>query len=129
MSARARVTSVWRRLVTLLLLPGRIVEETLHAGVCYPWADTLVLWLDPETGDAAVHAEGDLPDRVRWLAARAPTLAGIASAVVLAVVWVLTPVTVNSPGEWLAVTLAALWGGRMTLPSDGDTATARGDAS
>lgn len=123
MSARETAVSVWRRAVSLILLPSRVIEESVHAAVCWPWADALFVWVTPEDGSAGVEATGDLPDRVRWTAARAPTIVGLASFAAFVAVWVVGFRPAN-PSQWTAVSLAALWMGRVMLPSAGDDAAA-----
>ena len=123
MSARETAVSVWRRAVSLILLPSRVIEESVHAAVCWPWADALLVWVTPEDGSAGVEATGDIPDRVTWTAARAPTIVGLASFFVFAAVWLLG-FRPGNPSPWIAVSLAAVWMGRVMLPSPGDDAAA-----
>lgn len=123
MSARETAVSVWRRAVSLILLPSRVIEEAVHAAVCWPWADALLVWIAPEDGSAGVKVGGDMPDRVTWAAARAPTIVGVASFAALAAVWVVGFRPANA-SQWTAVSLAALWMGRVMVPSAGDNAAA-----
>jgi hypothetical protein len=107
--------------VTLVLLPGRLVEELSHLLGAWPWADSLALVVDPESGDATVHADmGDAPRHGLLVAAFAPVGVGVAAFLALAWVVVVWGVWPSAAREWVVVGIGSIWWGRLMLPSGSD---------
>jgi hypothetical protein len=81
MSVRTRTAAAVSIVLSVLFLPGRIIEEGLHALAAFPFADVVSVEFRPDAGTAETHVqfrEGVprwairvayiLPEAVAWLA-------------------------------------------------------------
>lgn len=123
------IRSAAARAGTLLSLPLKAIEEACHALACWPWANRIHIWIDPETGEAAcdVTLDEDAPDWGLWLAAYAPMLAGALLALSVAIVTLTTDVGPSWWGEWLLVAAGVVWWAKLTVPSPADREVAGGE--
>jgi len=114
------------RLFALLTLPGKVVEEAIHALVMWPWADRVHVLFGAEGGaEVIVDLPPSTPDWAVVASSLAPMTAGILSGVVLIHAHLATGITPTGLNEWAVATIVAIWWGQVTLPSplDRDTAT------
>jgi hypothetical protein len=120
---RARLSAVWAVATNLLLLPSRLVEESIHAAAAIPWADEIVVRLDPRADDAEtlIRYRDGTPRWAVSVAHVAPELVGWCSGVTVIAWW-----TIGGP-VWLPATtldwvllwaLGAQWLG-LALPEQG----------
>jgi hypothetical protein len=86
MSLRSRADVAVAILLTLLFLPGRIVEEGLHTLASLPFAEAIRVEIDPRAGTAhtkVAFREGTPAWAIRFAYALPEIAAGIAAAVVI----------------------------------------------
>lgn len=102
MSARDTASRVGMLLLSLVLLPGRIVEEGLHAIGSWPWARWIRVDIDPEAGSASTRVafRDSTPDWAITLAYALPEIVGWSAGVLVLGWWVLV-----GPVWWPATTL------------------------
>jgi len=108
--------SAYARLTTLLMLPSKLVEETLHALAAWPWADRLAVVVEPATGDA--HVQADVAGAPRWALALIrfiPTIAGVVLGVA-AIAAVASGVRPASPVELLGALCLSIWWAALVRP-------------
>lgn len=74
MSVRTRADHALAVAFNLLLLPARILEEGIHALVALPFAEEVVVRLNPgdDVAETVVHYRSGTPRWVIWLAHVAP---------------------------------------------------------
>jgi hypothetical protein len=110
--------------LTILLLPGRIVEEGLHALVALPWADVVSVRLEPGVGAAetVVQYRAETPDWAIRATYLVPEVAAWATGVVAVGVWLLGgavwwPATTT---DWMLLGLVGAQWVAVALPSAQD---------
>jgi len=106
----------WTRMTTLLMLPSKAAEEGLHALAIWPWADRLVLSVEPATGTASVEAHA--PGAPAWALAmtrHAPQIAGVVLGVT-AMLAVASGVRPASPVELLGALCLSIWWAALVRP-------------
>jgi hypothetical protein len=108
--------SAYARMTTLLFLPSKLVEETLHALAAWPWADRLAVVVEPATGDA--HVQADVDGAPRWALALirfAPTIAGVVLGAA-AIAAVASGVRPASFGDLVGALFASIWWAALVHP-------------
>jgi len=106
----------WTRMTTLLMLPSKAAEEGLHALAIWPWADRLVLSVEPATGTASVEAHA--PGAPAWALAmtrHAPQIAGVVLGVT-AMLAVASGVRPSTPIDLVLALLLSMWWGKLVAP-------------
>lgn len=91
MSAKNRTNHVVMVLLTVLVLPARIVEEGIHTLAALPWADVVSVRLNPRTGAAetVVQYRENTPGWAVTLAYLAPEAAAALAGMAVIVYWLL----------------------------------------
>lgn len=97
MSVRARGDRLLGVLCNLLLLPARLVEEGLHTLAAYPWAEAVIIRLEPgaDVAETTVQYREGTP---RWAVGLAHVFPELVAAGVglLTIAWWLT----GGPVPW-----------------------------
>lgn len=124
MSVRSSADTALNLFLSILWLPGRVIEEGLHALASMPWADEISIRVRPRDGEAdtLVHFADDTPQWAIRLAYILPEV--VASVAGLAVItWWLLSGAVWWPTTLLDWTLLSILGAQwiaIALPSAAD---------
>lgn len=91
MDVRASVDAAFIWVWTVLLLPARLLEESIHAVAAAPFAEQVLVRLTPRAGGpkTVVHYAAETPQWAKRLAHVAPELVAAAAAVATIAWWVL----------------------------------------
>lgn len=124
MSTRSRADAALTVLLSLLFLPGRIIEEGIHAIVSLAAGARVAVEVDPVDGSAVTRAQfrDGTPQWVVTLAHLAPELAAGAAGVAVVAWWLLGnavwwPATVT---DWVLLCLLGAQYLAIAIPSAAD---------
>jgi len=110
------VGGAYRRMTTALMLPSKIVEEGLHAAVIWPWAESIGIWIEPDTGTAGVDVVApDAPGWALWLTLRAPQIAGVVLALA-ALAALANGIRPDGTVDLLGALCASFWWVKLVAP-------------
>lgn len=111
-------------LLTILMLPGRILEEGLHALAALPWAEWVVVELRPDAGTAEtkVRFREGTPQWAVRLAHLLPEVIGISAGVAVLVYWfVAGPIWLPATTlDWILLSLLGAQWLAVAIPSAAD---------
>lgn len=125
MSVRNRLDRTANVLLTLLFLPGRLLEEGLHAAGALPWAEWVRVEINPQEGTAHTRVEFQegTPGWAVWLAYTLPEVVAVAAGMAVLAWWGLGG-DIWLPDTRLDWVLLALFGAQylaLALPSAADS--------
>lgn len=134
MAARQRAVAAYAWLWTVLLLPARVVEESLHALAALPFAEALVVRLTPRGGgvETAIQYPESTPSWVIRLAHVAPAAMATLAAVAMVAWWIIGGGTVwwpNSGLDWVLLWWVGVQYVAIALPEQGGVPDDRGQST
>lgn len=134
MSARASTHRAVNVLLTLLVLPARVVEEGLHAIAALPWANWIRVEVDPQAGTASTEVgyRADTPQWAIRLGYLVPEVVGTGAGILVIVYWVVAgPIWLPATTlDWILLSLLGAQWLAVALPSAADVdQTPEGDTT
>lgn len=124
MSVKNKTGRAVNVLLTVLVLPARILEESLHALAALPWADWVRVELNPQAGTAEtrVSFRTNTPKWAIRLAYVIPEVVGTSAGVAVIVYWfVAGPIWLPATTlDWILLSLLGAQWLAVAIPSAAD---------